>query len=110
MLALATTNMAGAVLFAAVYATAGARLMSHGAFLACLVIIFVLVTTLWIRVESRHCTLGPGGRIGRIGAGRFLGPIMTLVLICLALIVAVNVVGGLVAVARGVLSERRQIE
>jgi hypothetical protein len=130
VLALGATNVVGAVLFGAVYATAGAQLMSQGAFLACLVVIFVLVTALWVRVEARHGQLGFVRRFGRVAAGlvlvvlvlpalvlmpafwlesqlppdagfdRLLGPIMTLVLIALVLVVVVNVVGGVVAVAR----------
>jgi hypothetical protein len=140
VLALVATNVVGAVLFAAVYATAGARLMSQGAFLACLFVIFVLVTTLWVRVEARHRELGVVRRVGRVAAGllvvflvipglvlmpafwldtllppdadftRFLGPLMTLVLISLALIVVVNVVGALVAVARTTLACRPRIQ
>jgi hypothetical protein len=130
VLALGSTNVVSAVLFAAVYATAGAQLMSQGAFLACLVVIFVLVTALWIRVEARHRQLGFVRRFGRVAAGfvlvvlvvpalvlmpafwldnqlppdtgfnRLLGPIMTLVLIALVLVLVVNVVGGLIALAR----------
>jgi hypothetical protein len=133
MLALAATNAVGVVLFAAVYATAGARLMPQIAFVVCLVAIFVLVTTLWVRVEARHRALEPVRRIGRVAAGlvlvvfcapvvilmpvfwldtqlppeaeftRYLGSIMTLVLISLALVVVVNLVGAVVAVVRGVL-------
>ena len=130
MLALAATNVVGAILFAALYATAGARLMSQGAFIACLAIIFLLVTVLWVRVEGRHRGLGALARIGRAGAGlvvvgfvipmlilmpafwldsylppdagftRLLGPLMTIVLIALALVVVVNLVGAIVAVVR----------
>lgn len=137
MLALAATNMVSAVLFAALYATAGARLMSQGAFVACLVIIFVLVTALWVRVEARHRELGFVRRIGRVAFGlvvvlfgvpivvlmpvfwldtllppdarftRHLGPLMTLVLIALALIVVVNAVGAIIALARAALGARR---
>jgi hypothetical protein len=139
MLALATTNVVGAVLFAAVYATAGARLMSQMAFVGCLAVIFVLVTALWVRVEARHRGLGALRRIGRVAAGllgvvlvvpavilmpafwldthlpadagftRLLGPIMTLVLISLALTVVVNVVGTLLVVARAALAPRRHL-
>jgi uncharacterized membrane protein YagU involved in acid resistance len=130
VVALGATNVVGAVLFGALYATAGARLMSQVAFLACLGVIFVLMTTLWVRVESRHRQLGFVARFGRATAGlvlvvllvpalvlmpafwlerqlppdagfnRFLGPIMTLVLIALVLVLLVNVVGGFVAVTR----------
>ena len=137
MLALGATNVVGAILFVAVYATAGAHLMSQAAFVACLFVIFALVTALWIRVEARHRDLGFVRRFGRAAAGlvivvfvvpgvvlmpafwldtvlpseagftRYLGPIMTLVLIALALVIVVNVVGALVAVARAAL--RREI-
>jgi hypothetical protein len=133
VLALGATNVVGAVLFAAVYATAGVHLMSQGAFVACLFLIFALVTALWVRVEARHRDLGFVRRVGRVAAGlvivvfgvpgavlmpafwldtmlppdagftRYLGPIMTLVLIALALVIVVNVVGALVAVARAAL-------
>jgi hypothetical protein len=140
MLALAATNVVGAVLFAALYATAGARFMSQGAFVACLVVIFAMVTTLWVRVEARHRELGLVRRIGRVAAGlvavvlvipglilmpafwldtqlppdsgltRLLGPLMTLVLIALALIVVVNVVGSLVAIARAAMGRARRVQ
>jgi hypothetical protein len=130
VLSLGATNVVGALLFGAVYATAGARLLSQGAFLACLVVIFALVTALWVRVEGRHRELGFVRRLGRGAAGLlivvialpvlvlmpafwldsvlpseagltgYLGPIMTLVLIALVLVVAVNLVGALIAVGR----------
>lgn len=132
MLALAATNLVGVVLFAVVYATAGARLMSRMAFTGCLVVTFALVTVLWVRVEGRHRSLEPLRRIGRVAAGllivllgvpalilmpafwvdtqlpletgfrRYLAPLMTLVLISLVLVLLVNVIGGLVAVGRGI--------
>jgi hypothetical protein len=137
LLALAATNVVGVVLFAAVYATAGARLMSQVAFLGCLLVIFALVTALWVRVEGRHRTLPPLHRIGRVAAAlvvvllgvpalvlmpafwldsqlppdagftHHLAPLMTLVLISVVLVVLVNVVGALVAASRGVLVGRR---
>ncbi|MBM3221686.1 MAG: hypothetical protein FJZ38_23945 [Candidatus Rokubacteria bacterium] len=140
MLALGATNLVGAVLFAAVYATAGARLMSQGAFLACLLVIFLLVTTLWVRVEARHRGLGAVRRVGRVAAGlvlvvfivpmlilmpafwldsylppevgftRYLGPLMTIVLIAMALTVTVNLVGLVVAVARFALTRGARVQ
>ena len=137
MFALAATNMVGMVLFAALYATAGARLMSQAAFLGCLSVVFALVTASWVRVEGRHRALEPLRRLGRVVAGlvvvalglpvlvlmpafwletrlppeagltRVLAPLMTLVLISLALVVLVNVVGGLVATGRGMAGGRR---
>ena len=138
MLALAATNGVGVVLFGALYATAGAGLMPQAAFLACLVVLLVLVTTLWVRVEARNRALEPIRRIGRGAAGlvlvvfgapvvvlgpvfwidtqlppeadftRYLGGMMTVVLIALALTVAVNVVGALIALGRGVLHRSRR--
>jgi hypothetical protein len=137
MLPLAATNLVGVVLFAALYATAGVRFMSQAAFLGCLVVIFALVTALWVRVEARHRTIEPLRRLGR-GAGglaavmvvvpalvlmpafwldsqlpaetgfaRYLAPIMTLVLIALVLVVLVNVLGAVVVVGREMLGRRR---
>ena len=137
MLALAATNVVGIVLFAALYATAGAQLMPQAAFIVCLLVIFGLVTTLWVRVESRHRALDPIRRIGRIAAAlvlvvitvpalvlmpafwldsqlppeadftRYLAPIMTLVLISLGLVVVVNVVGSILATGRAALARRK---
>lgn len=134
MLTLGATNLVAAVLFGAVYATAGAGMMSQAAFVACLLMIFTLVTALWIWVEGRHRDLGFVRRFGRVvaglvicllvlpalvlmpafwlntqlppdaGFGRYLAPIMALVLISLALVVVVNVVGALVCVARAALA------
>lgn len=138
MLALAATNAVAVVLFGALYATAGAGLMPQAAFLACLVVLLVLVTTLWVRVEARHRALEPIRRIGRGAAGlvlvvfcapvavlmpvfwldtylppeagftHYLGGLMTLMLIALALTVAVNVIGALVALARGAVARARR--
>ena len=137
MLALAAIDMVGVILFAALYATAGARLMSQGAFLACLALMFALVTALWVRVELRHRALEPLRHFGRVAAGlvlvvlgvptlvlmpafwldshlpseagftRYLAPLMTLVLVSLGLVALVNVVGGLVVTGRGVAGGRR---
>jgi hypothetical protein len=136
MFALAATNIVGVLLFAAVYATAGARLMSQMAFVVCLLVIFTLVTILWVRVEARHRTLEPLRRVGRVAAGllivvlvvpgfvlmpafwlearlpadtgftRYLAPLMTLVLVSHVLVVLVNVAGALVAAGRGVVGRR----
>jgi len=136
MLALAATNVVGAALFAAVYATAGARFMSQPAFVACLIVIFSLVTVLWVRAEARHRGLEPLRRIGRVAAGlvvvllgvpalvlmpafwlntqlpdevgftRYLAPLMTLVLISLGLVALVNMVGAVVAASRGIFARR----
>ena len=137
MLALAAANVVGVVLFGAVYAAAGARLMPQAAFALCLLVMFALVTSLWVRVEARHRSLAPVRRIGRAAAGlalvliavpvmilspvfwldrqlpadadftRYVGPIMTIVLIALALVVLTNVAGLLVACVRGLLGVER---
>jgi hypothetical protein len=70
VLALLAINAAAAVAFALVYAAAGTRLLTQGAFWAALVVLFVAVTAVWVRVERRQ---GPGRdvlrRAGRIVAG-----------------------------------------
>lgn len=128
MLALGGANAVGVVLFGTLYAVAGAQLVSQTAFLACLALLFGLVTVLWVRTERRHERLDPLARIGRAAAGLvavlivmpvvvlmplfwldtqippeaglnpMLAPVMTLVLIALVLVGLTNVVGG-VAVA-----------
>ena len=140
MVALGATNVVGAVLFGAVYASAGAQLMSQGAFLACLAVIFVLVTALWIRVEARHRDLGFVRRFGRVAAGlvvvilvvptlvlvpafwldsqlpaeagftRLLGPLMTVVLIALVLVLVANAIGAVFALAHAALTRRPHVQ
>jgi hypothetical protein len=136
VLALAAANAVGVVLFGTLYAVAGARVLSQGAFLVCLLVVFVLVTALWVRTEARHRSLDPLRRIARIVIGLVIvlivtpaavlaplfwldqqlpdevglrairGGIMAVVLITLALLVAVNVVGSIVAVTRGALARQ----
>jgi hypothetical protein len=139
MMALAATNAVGVVLFSVLYAVAGANWLPHPAFLACLVILFGLVTAVWIGVEDRQGRgRGAVARLGRVafglvvvaliaptatlmplfwldsrlpadaGLNAMLAPIMTIVLIALALIALVNVVGGILAIARTVLGGRRR--
>ena len=133
MAALAATNVVGAVLFGTVYALAGARRLSQTAFVTCLVLVFGLVTALWIRAEARHRILHPLGRLGRaalgllavivvapaavlmplfwledilppeLGLTSVLGPVMALVLISLALVALTNVVGVVIIAGRAVL-------
>lgn len=136
MLALALANVVGAVLFGTLYAVAGASLMSQGAFVVCLPVLFVLVTALWLRIERRHRMLGLLRRVGRVAIGlvlvvfavpaavlmpvfwldtilppearltSLLGPIMAIVLIALALVGLVNLVGSAVALMQALLSAR----
>ena len=136
MVALATTNVMSAVLFAVLYVAASARLLSSGAFLAWFIVVFGLVAALWVRLERRHEALDPLRRVGRgvvalavavLGLALFVLlpafwlesraasgppltghalPLMTLTLIPLALVVLVNVAGAAFIVARGVLRSR----
>jgi hypothetical protein len=70
VLALGATNAVGVVLFGTLYAVAGARLLPRGAFLACLVLLFVLMTVLWVRVEARQARgVEAVRRIGRVAIG-----------------------------------------
>ena len=133
MVALAATNVVGVVLFGTVYALAGARRLSQAAFVTCLVLVFGLVTALWVRTEARHRTLHPLGRLGRavlgflaviviapatvlmplfwldeilppeVGLTSMLGPVMALVLISSALVALTNVVGALIITGRAAL-------
>jgi hypothetical protein len=67
VLALIAANAVGFILFGTLYAVAGTQWLPQRAFLVCLAAIFVIVTTLWIRVESVQ---GRGrkalARVGRI--------------------------------------------
>jgi hypothetical protein len=135
MVALAATNVVGVVLFGTVYALAGARRLSQTAFVTCLVLVFGLVTALWIRTETRHRTFRPLGRLGRavvgllaviliapaavlmplfwledilppeLGLASVLGPVMALVLISLALVALTNIIGALIIAGRAALSD-----
>ncbi len=132
MLALAAANFVGIILFAAVYAAAGVRWLSQSAFLACVVVIFVLVTTLWVRTEARHRHLDPLRRLGRgviglglivlgvpalvllplskldtllppeVGLNRVTAPTMAILLVSLALVGLVNVIGTSAIAVRAV--------
>ena len=127
------------VLFGTLYAVAGARWLPQPAFVACLIVLFALITALWLSVEDRQ---GRGrsllARLGRVafglvivavgvpivvlmplfwldsqlppdaGLNPLLAPVMTIVLISLALIALVNVVGGIVAVVRAALAHARR--
>jgi hypothetical protein len=136
VLALTAANAAGVVLFGTLYAVAGARMLPQAAFLACLGVLFVLMTVVWVRTEARHRGLDAVRRLGRIVAGLVLvlvmtpmavlgplfwldeqlpaeaglraarGGIMALVLITLVLVVAVNVIGVVVALIRSAIDRR----
>jgi len=137
MFGLALTNAVGVMLFGALYSVAGAGRLSQEGFLACLGVLFALVTCLWLRAEGRHRALEPLRRVGRVALGlvavviaapvlvlmplfwldtrlppevglnRLLAPIMTLVLVSLVLVVLVNVAGSLVAITAALANRRR---
>jgi len=67
MLRLAGTNALATVAFALIYAAAGARWLTQGAFLASLAVFFILLTALWVHVERSR----PGARdvLSRMGRG-----------------------------------------
>jgi hypothetical protein len=136
VLALTAANAASVVLFGTLYAVAGARMLPQSAFLTCLAVLFMLMTVVWVRTEARHRRLDAVRRLGRIVGGLVLvlvatpaavlaplfwldeqlppeaglhavrGGIMALVLITLALVVAVNVIGVVVAVIRSAVDRR----
>ena len=60
MLALAGANAVGVVLFGTLYAVAAVRALPQLAFLGGLVVLFALMTALWIRTEARHRGLDGG--------------------------------------------------
>lgn len=67
VLALAGTNVLVALVFVLIYAAAGTRWMTQGAFLAGLVVFFAGSIALWVRVERpRSATRDPITRIGRV--------------------------------------------
>jgi hypothetical protein len=129
VLALAAVNVLGAVVFAGLYAVAGRWPVSPVAMAIGLSLVFAGMTALWVNVEQRSRALDPWRRIGRVAIGvvavviglpvtvlmplfwlesqlpleavpaLHLGPVMALLLVALVLVVAVNLLGGLAAVA-----------
>jgi hypothetical protein len=136
VLALAAANTVGVVLFGVLYAVAGANLMPQPVFLACLLVLLILVTTMWVRTEARHRRLELLSRAGRAAGGLvlvilaipilvlmplfwldtqlppkaglrpLLAPIMTLTLLSLVLTALTNVLGSVAIVARAVFGKR----
>jgi hypothetical protein len=70
------------VLFGALYTAAGARWLPQSAFVVCLLILFALVTALWMSVEDRQGR-GRGG-LARFGRVAFA---LVLVTICVPMVV-----------------------
>jgi hypothetical protein len=137
MLPLTAANAVAVLLFGALYAIPGARRLPPGVFLACLALMFGMVTALWVQAERQNRGFDPVRRLGRVALGLvsvvfgvpalllmplfwleshlppaagltpLLATAMTVVLIALVLTVLVNVVGGAVAAGRGLLARRR---
>ena len=138
MLALAATNLAGALLFAALYAAAGARVLPAATFPAALLGLFLLMTILWVRVERRHAALDAVRRLGRVAVGLVLGmgvtvigvlmplfwieshlppeaglttllaPIMSVLLVALVLTAVVNLAGAVASAGLALVRRRRR--
>jgi hypothetical protein len=137
VLALAAANTMSLLLFATLYIVAGARYLPQPAFLACLLIVFIMVTMVWVWVEGRHRRLDPLRRLGRVTGGLMiiligapalllmpvfwlestlpeeagvrpvLAPLMSVMLISLALTVAVNLIGSVAAGAHALVRRMR---
>lgn len=70
MLPLAGINTVAVLLFAGAYAAAATQLLSQGAFVTTLVVLFVALTAVWIRIErSGTRSQDPLSRLGRIAVG-----------------------------------------
>jgi hypothetical protein len=76
VLALAGINALAIVLFAGAYALAAAHVLSQGAFLAALVVLFGASTALWVRTErGTRRSRDPLSRVGRIAVGFLIAAI-----------------------------------
>lgn len=76
MLALGGINALAIVLFGGAYALAAAHVLSQGAFLAALVVVFGGFTALWVRTEAGGArTRDLVSRIGRIAVGFLIAAI-----------------------------------
>ena len=136
MVALAGANAVGVLLFGILYTLGGTGYLAQPTFFACLVLVFGLVTALWVRTEARHRGLEPLRRLGRAVIGLILvlvgtpalvlmpvfsldeqlpieaglhelrGPIMALVFIALTLTVLTNVAGAVVIGVRAAVAVR----
>ena len=128
-MALVAVNVLAAVVFAGLYAASGAGRLPSPVFMVVLPVVFVAATAVWVRVEDRSRARDLFSRIGRVVMGLLavviglpivvlmplfwlesqlppeavpalhLGPLMALLFLALVLVVAVNLVGALTAVA-----------
>ena len=135
MLPLAGVNVAGMVVFAAVYGAAALRSLSQLAFVAALLLTFAGAVVLWVRVERAGAASGALARLGRIvgalvlallavpslvlmplfflqsqlppeaGLDHVISRVMVLLVIALGLTALVNVVGA-VAMGGALLTRR----
>jgi hypothetical protein len=86
MVALGVANLAGILLFGTLYAAAGARWISQGLFLGCLVVLFVGQTALWVWTErAQGRALEPLARLGRAALGLFAAAAVCIVLVLMPL-------------------------
>jgi hypothetical protein len=134
VLLLAGTNALATVAFALIYAAAGSRWLTQGAFLAGLVVFFFLLTALWVHVERSRPARDAFSRLGRgvlalvivvIGLPALalaplfalqealpaeaafadvVRPVMVLLLLALVVVVAMNVAGVAVLAVLGLRS------
>ena len=84
MLLLAGTNALATVAFALIYAAAGSRWLTQGAFLASLAVFFISLTALWVHVERSR----PGTRDGLSRLGRGVLALLIVVIGLPALVLA----------------------
>ena len=132
---LAAANAVSVVLLGTLCALHLSGRLGVAAFLACLLILFIVATVLWVRTERRHRQLEPLRRLGRVVVGlvivlvaapmavltplfwldaqlpreanfaAVLGVAMAAMLMALVLAVLVNAAGGVV-IALGALAGR----
>jgi len=84
VLLLAGTNALATVAFALIYAAAGSRWLTQGAFLASLAVFFISLTALWVHVERSR----PGARDGLSRLGRGVLALLIVVIGLPALVLA----------------------
>lgn len=86
MLPLAGINTLAILLFAGAYALAAARVLSQGAFLTALVVLFGAFTALWVKTERRSLRgRDVLSRIGRTAAGFLIAAVAVPALVLMPL-------------------------